>query len=237
MSFTRPDNMPAKMLKKNKQSRSRPQRDTPGPRPPLAFRPMPNMRVNLLFRQEKVLTESAAGLGAFNFYRVNGAFDPDQAALGPSALGFNQYAALFLAYRVHACRIRVEGVVNFAAASNAGMAIVTLTPNPRQVTLPADAALWGGEPGAISKTVTPQTVGGANRFILDKTYKPWDILKITRAQYMNETDYSSLVTTTPVKEVYVALTVNGVLAAGVTTLSAIVTISYEVEFFEPVLLV
>lgn len=205
--------------------------------PPLSFKPMPNMKVNLVFKQEKVITESAAGLGAFNFYRVNGAFDPDQAALGPSALGFNQYAALFLSYRVHSCRIHVEGVINFASASNAGFAVVTLTPNPRQTTLPSDAALWGSEPGAIYKSITPQSAGGANLFVLDKTYRPWEILKITRAQYMNETDYSSLVTTTPVKEVYCALTVNGVLAAGVTTLSSIVTISYEVEFFEPVLLI
>lgn len=227
--------MPAKMKKQNQKRVKRTDAKLDGPRPPLVFRPMPNMRVNLVFKQEKSITEGAAGLGAFNFYRINGAFDPDQAALGPSALGFNQYAALFTSYRVLAARIHVEGLVGFGAGTS-GLATVTLTPNPRQVTLPADPALWGAEPGSVSKVVCPSINGGRNMFVLDKTYKPWEVLKITRAQYCGEADYASLVTTTPVKEVYCAVTVNGILGASAATMAAIITVSYEVEFFEPVLL-
>lgn len=208
------------------------------PRLPLTFVPMRSMRTHVLFKQEKTITEGAAGVGGAAWYRINGAFDPDAAALGPSALGFNQYAALFTSYRVLACRVHVEGCVGFAGTSGSNtFAIVSITPNPRQQTLPADPALWGGEPGAISKAYAPGAYGGRNVVVLDKTFIPWDVLKVTKQQYMDETDYSSLITTTPVKELYFAIGVNAVLAGGVATLAAIVTISYEVEFFEPNLLV
>jgi hypothetical protein len=203
--------------------------------PPLQFRPMPNMRVSLLFRQEKLFSESAAGVGANNWYRINGAFDPDQSVGGPSALGFSNYATLYTSYRVLAMRIRVEGTIGASVGGN-HFACVTLMPNPRQVTAPSDPALWGGEYLSESKTLVYTSNGGKNTFTLDKTFYPWEVLRITKDQYMTEADYSSLVTTTPVKECYVALGVNGIQSAATITLLAMVTISYEVEFFEPALL-
>lgn len=207
-------------------------------RPPLALRPIPNMRINCVFKQEASIVETSAGLGAVKWYRLNGVFDPDQSAGGPSALGFNQYATLFTSYRVLACRVHVMGTVGSGSASGgASFATVTLTPNPRTQTLPADPALWGAEPNSVSAFLVPQSVGGRNTVVLDKTFYPWEVLKVTKAQYMNEADYSSLVTTTPVKEAYVAVTVNGTLTSVVLNLAVMVTISYEVEFFEPNLLV
>lgn len=183
------------------------------------------------------MTESAAGLGASKWYRVGGVFDPDQSAGGPSALGFNQYASLFTSYRVMAVRFCAMGTAGATNPGGASFGMITLTPNPRTQVLPSDPALWSGEPMAIQAMVTPQNVGGKNYFTLDKTFYPWDILRITRAQYMAEADYSSLVTTTPVKEPFLALSVNSVLSSAVFTMTALVTISYDVQFFEPNLLV
>jgi hypothetical protein len=198
---------------------------------------MQNQKVNLLFKQEISLTESAAGVGAVRWFRINGAFDPDSSVGGGACIGFNQYATLFTSYRVHAMRIHVMTVGNFATASNAGIIVLSLTPNPRQEVLPSDPVLWGGEYMAASTIITPQTVGGKNVGILDKTYIPWKLLRITKQQYMAEADYASLITTTPVKQLYVAFGINGVLAGGVTTCSAVITISYEVEFFDPTVIV
>lgn len=204
---------------------------------PLAIRPIPSMRLNCVFKQEVSLTETAAGLGATKWFRVGGVYDPDQSAGGPGALGFNQYASLFTSYRVMAMRFHAVGVVGNPSPSGASFAVVTLTPNPRTQTLPADPALWGGEPGAISVHLTPQAVGGKNTFTIDKTFVPWQILKIKREQYIAEAEYASLVTTTPTKEPFVALSVNGLLSSGTMTMTALVTISYDVQFFEPNLLV
>lgn len=202
--------------------------------PPLTFRPMPNMRVNLVFKQEKGLVESAAGVGVLNWYRINGAFDPDQSAGGPSAIGFNNYATLYLSYRVMACRVRVEGFVSFPAVGN--LATVTLMPNSRNVTAPANADLWGGEYGAASTTVAALAAGGQNKVVLDQTYYPWKVARITKQQYVQDMDFASLVTGTPTREMYVALGVQGQLGGAIASLNAMVTVSYEVEFFDPVVL-
>lgn len=228
--------MPPKFNRSHKGARRARRQAGSKPPPPLALRPIPNMRINCVFKQEVAITETAPGLGASKWYRVGGAFDPDQSAGGPSALGFNQYASLFTSYRVHAVRVQVVGTLG-NATGGASFAVCTLTPNPRTQTLPADPALWGGEPGSISKMVTPQPTGGQNSVVLDKTFYPWKILRITKAQYMTESDYASLVTTTPVKEAFIAVTVNGVLTSSVVTLACMVTVSYEIEFFEPNLLV
>ncbi len=228
--------MPGKKNNQQKKGGSKGRKNAPRSRLGLSLIPMKSMHVNLLFKQEKTISESAAGVGAANWYRINGAFDPDQSAAGPSALGFNQYAALFLNYRVHAMRIHVEGMLGAGAVGN-HFAAVTLTPNPRQVTLPSDPALWGGEPGSISKTLVYCANGGKNTVILDKTYRPWEVMKITKQQYENDMDFSSLVTTLPTLECFVALGVNGIASSTTMSLVSIVTISYDVEFFNPVLLV
>lgn len=203
---------------------------------PLTFRPIPNMKINVVFAQEIGYVESAAGLGAAGYFRVNGAFDPDQTAGGSSAIGFNNYAGLFTSYRVHAMRFRFEGAVSYGTVTNFNLATVTVTPNPRQVTLPANAALWGIQPGAMRKVIAPATFGGKNVVTFDRVYYPWQIAKITKDQYLSEADYSSLVSTVPVKEMYLALGVNSMGGGNPVSLNGLVTITYLVEFFEPALL-
>lgn len=200
----------------------------------LVFTPIPNMRLQLTFSQEKSISEGAAGVGGSNWYRVGGAFDPDTSVGGPSCLGFNNYAGLFTNYRVHAMRIRVEGFVN--ATGPCAFAVVTLMPNPRQIVAPSDPALWAVEPGSVSVACCPQAVGGNNRVVLDRTYLPWELLKIPKSEYMSEADYSSLVTTTPLSEPYLMLGVNGVGTTIPAQLIALVRITYLVEFFKPVVL-
>lgn len=200
--------------------------------PGLTFRPMNSARVNVVFKQEKNIVEASAGLGAMTWYRINGAYDPDQSAVGGSALGFNNYAALFTMYRVLAMRIRIEGIVGAAAAGN-HLSQITLMPNARQVTAPTDPALWAGQYMAKSGICVYSPNGGKNTITLDATYLPWEVMKISKATYMSDLDYASLVTTTPAIQAYVGLGVNSIGTASVASLYAFVTISYDIEFFEP----
>ncbi len=220
--------------KKNKANKRKKAMTAGGPKPPLTFRPIQNMRVNCLFRHERTISEAAAGAGGLQWYRINGLQDPDQSGVGTAALGFNNYAAMFLMYRVVAMRIKVIG--SAVATSGNALGVVTLMPNPSNVTAPADPALWGGEYMATQTPVVTGNTGGKNVFTLDRTFYPWQVLRIPKSTYMNDLDYASLVTTLPTKQLYVMLGINTV-GSGVTgTISCAVTISYETEFFEPSLL-
>lgn len=207
------------------------QKDT---RPPLAFRPMPNLRVNVLFRHERTITETAAGAGGVNWYRINGCFDPDQSGTGTTPLGYNNYATLFTMYRVVSMRIKV--VASGVLSSTPALGVVTLLPNPYNVIAPSDPALWGGEYMASSTPIALGNTGGKNVITLDRTYLPWKLIRVPKDVYMADLDYASQVTTTPTKQCYVAVGINSVGTGVTATLSTIVTISYEVEFFEPAML-
>lgn len=203
--------------------------------PPLSFRPIPNLRINVVARHERTVVEGAAGAGGQQWYRINGAQDPDQSGTGPTPLGFNEYATLYTMYRVLAMRIQV--VASGVTTATPALATVTLMPNPRQVTAPADPATWGAEYLAVSKPIVLGTTGGNNTVTLDKTYYPWEVLRIPKSTYMADMDYASLVTTLPVKQQYLMLGINSVGSAVAGTLSTTVVISYLVEFFEPNVLV
>lgn len=201
---------------------------------PFTFKPIANMRINCLFVSEFSITEPAAGAGAFRFFRLNGAYDPDTAALSASAIGFNNYAQLFTSYRVVEVNVELRGVV--CCDGPYSCAAVSLIPNSRQETLPANPALWGGMTDGLSTVVAPKADGGHNVAVLRRRYLPHKLLKITKSQYSNEADYAALVSTNPVKQLFLAVCVNGISAGGVATLSGLIRISYKVEFFEPALL-
>lgn len=201
---------------------------------PFTFKPIANMRINCLFVSEFSITESAAGAGAYRFYRLNGVYDPDTTVGSASAIGFNNYAQLFFSYRVVEVNVELRGVVACDGAYSC--AAVSLVPNSRQETLPSNPGLWSGMTDSLSTVVAPKADGGHNVAVLRRRYLPHKLLKITKSQYSNEADYSSLVSTNPVRQLFLAVCVNGISTSSVATLSGLFRISYTVEFFEPALL-
>lgn len=81
-------------------------------------------------------------------FRANGLFDPDLSGSGFQPNGFDQYAAFYTRYRVHAAKI--EGWYITDAATAGGTAVVSIAPSS-----------------------TPTTVGGAFEGIIGNPYVKW----------------------------------------------------------------
>lgn len=66
------------------------------------------------------------------------------------------------------------------------------------------------------------------------TWDIHDVMNVTRAQYIDEADYSSTTVTNPTRQAYVALCLNGAGESGLA-LDGFFTIriAYDVEFFNP----
>jgi len=201
---------------------------------PLHMLPPRAKRVILTFTEAIVITESAASAGVFRTLRLNSIYDADT-SLGTTTIpGFNEWAAFFSNYRVHSARIHLSAIATGVASST--MAEVTVVPRASFNVMPASAVVWPAMPYATSKSIALYTAGGHNMITIDRQYRIPKILGITRAQYVNEANYSADTSSNPAFPVYCMVCIRGVNSASVATLTGTVRLSFEVEFFNPVLL-
>lgn len=202
---------------------------------PMAYVPPASKRVNLVFTEGISITESAANTGAFRFFRMNSAYDVDTAVGSTATPGFNEWSSFFLNYRVLRTRVRIEAVCS--GVSSGAAAQICMVPNPYQQVLPANATVWPVQPNATSKMALNFSNGGShNLTVMDRTYSMPALARITKAQFMNDFDYSALISGNPTRQIFLAVTVAGVGSSTVVTLIATVRVSMEVEFFNPTLL-
>jgi hypothetical protein len=199
----------------------------------MAYVPPHSKRVTLVFASPVSFTEAAAGVGAFNFYRLNSVYDVDTSLGSTSTPGLVEWSAFFSNYRVWATRVRVEVTVNNLSS---GTATVSLVPNPSQATLPSSASSWPVQFGAIHKTITNTTSGGTNLAVLDKQYQLHQVFRITPQQYKDDFDFTATTSANPSRQAYLALAMKGNNSTTAAGLGGQVYVSMDVEFFNNILL-
>lgn len=188
-------------------------------------------RATLEWTGKIALVEGVANQGIFNFYRMNGVYDPDATGVGNSTPGLSSMAALYRSMRVWRCRVSASGTVYTTLS-----AVVSLVPTAFQPVLPSNPDYWPSQRDTVSVTPKSMSVVAASAygfcFNIDQTYEPHVVAKLTKGQYADEADYSSTTTANPTRQLYVALAIstNGTAAAGCY---GFMRITYEIEFFDP----
>lgn len=200
---------------------------------PLITRPPESRRVLMTYAENVLMTESAVGLGVSYFWRLNSVFDPNASGAGGVCVGYNTWSALFLNYRVNRVTVRMTmGCHGGTLASATGFC--TLAPVARQAVVPSNASTWRMLPQAQSKLVAPIGAGGHNLAEFTATYDLPKLLRITPNQYMSDMDFSGAVGSNPAREAYLLTGFQGIGVSSVMTAVFTVSLTYEVEWFNPV---
>lgn len=196
--------------------------------------PLANRMVQLTFCSNLVATEGGVGAGVYNFYRLNGPYDPDTAVLSASTPGLSALAQLYRSMRVMRVRAEVSGM--WFAASATGTCCLNLVPCAFQPVLPTNPSYWPVQPLAKSATcvsIATQGTAPCGTFpALRGNWNLYDILNIKKEQYRDEADYASVTNSNPTRQIYLAVAMNTINSV-VCTMALFVKLEYHIEFFDP----
>jgi hypothetical protein len=184
-------------------------------------------RVRLSYSSNFQMAETAAGTGAFRVFRLNSIYDPDYSGVGTSAAGYSQMMTLYTHYRVNAAGFKLEAFIGGASG------VVGFAPLMNQVTMNVNANTWRLLPYSKYALLSLNTSGGKNIANISGHFPLARMLGLTPAQYSTEMDYAAAAGANPTKNVYIAAFVQGIQGASVATASMVVTVEYDVEFFNP----
>lgn len=193
-------------------------------------------RVVLTWCGKLNLLEAAAGAGVYNFYRLNGPYDPDASGVGNATPGLTAMYNLFRSMRVHKTTISFEGTVFNGGAGFSYSPLVTMVPTAFQPVLPSNPDYW-----PVQRMARPLRVVSSSQYNAGQigynvrgtaTYVPHIVANLTKGQYNDEADYASPANSNPTRQLYVAVS----LSTNATTpcyMGGLVRISYDIEFFDP----
>ncbi len=172
------------------------------------------------------LAEPAAGTGAFNTFAINDLYDPDYSSTGVQPIGYDQWAQMYTRMRVMECK------ATFEFASNSAAAIIQVGWFAHTAATPTSSVqAWPGQRYANSGLLSLSGAGPSVRTFTAK-FKPWELLSLTRKQYIDEADYSQVVGAGPVRRVFVSPFVVGRNGTANTVLR--VMLEFKVELSDPV---
>lgn len=165
---------------------------------------------------------NVAGPTAYRF-RLNSLYDPDFSGTGHQPYGFDQLSPLYNRYRVISCRYVVSAV------DQAGQYITYATlPSNEQVNA-ISLSEMRENPRCQFRVQAPSA---AMRPITGNVYLP-SLVGRTKAQYMADDRYQSVVTDNPAEAAILNVYVQR-MDEGINTLNVplTVTLEYTVEFFD-----
>ncbi len=172
------------------------------------------------------ITEGSLAAGATFSLALNSLYDPVVAVGGNQPIPFDQWAAMFNRFRVIHCKITVEftSLTLPAGASQVGFSLCAVN------ALPTDTRAWAVQPYTKTRMMSMNNaINGYRR--LSYSVVPWDVLGLTRQQYMDDMDYSHSAAGNPSRMLYAilwAVGINGPAASVVYTFF----LDYTVEVSE-----
>lgn len=172
-----------------------------------------------------VLNESAAGGGTFNTFAINDLYDPDYSSTGVQPIGYDQLAQMYSRMRVMEAAMELEFMTRGATVCQAGwFAHTAATPT-------SSVQAWSGQRYSASKLIQGSS-GGPSSATFTAVFRPWELLSLTKKQYVDESDYSQVVGAGPVRRVFVSPFIIGSGAVG----TAVVRVrwTFKVELSDPV---
>lgn len=190
-------------------------------------------KICMTYSTNGTIVEPAAGTGIATFFRLNSVYDPDASGVGTTAAGYSTWAAQFYNYRINRVTVRLRAV---GQGSTGGAITLGCLPVPAQPVLPTNPVLWRSARGSSHQLVVPQADGGINSWTVARTYDLPRWLGVTKQQYYNDMDFSGTVGSNPLRQLYFAVTVCSCMGSTPARIVYQVDISYEVEWFNPVVM-
>lgn len=217
--------MPKNQQRKNQRSRQR----LPRQLPLVAAQPS-SRRVLVSYGTAANLNEAAAGVGSVVFYRLNSVYDPDLTGVGTAALGLGYWANFFQSYRVLKATVRFQGTPTNMSAGGLATFIMGAVP---QSTMPATKQAWRATPTAKMGVAVNAAQGGKNVVTMTATYDMAKVLRVSKASYMNDMDYSGGTASNPARAVNLFLSIDSCGSSSVVQSAYNLQITYEVLWFNP----
>lgn len=195
-------------------------------RPKMGASPVPNHYVTQMsYFQAPSLTEAAAGAGAYYTFALTNAFDPNFTGAGAQPVSYDQWTQMYSRFRV----IKTDVQVTFVnGTSTSGVCTYFLTPTG---TMPASPDAWPSQRNGDFDMIGANS-GGRPLVMKKFSVLPWEGLSLTKAQYMDDMDFSHSATSGPSRPLYVTFTIQGFGA--VLSCNIAVRLVYHVELSEPV---
>ncbi len=223
LETTMPNNKRSKRSQRRRRVRTMvndlPMRSIAGKNLPSAF------ITTMVYTNYLSLVESAVAVGAFNAFAVNDLYDPDFSSTGNQPIGYDQWAQFYTRMRVMGCR----ATFTFAARSGDPCAVGWMA--HAQSTPTSSISAWAGQRFSDHRLIAG-TSSGPSVTSFSVNIPLWDILSITKRQYVDESDYSQVVGAGPVRRVFLSPWVRGFGTAATVALS--VRLEFRVELCEPV---
>lgn len=179
------------------------------------------MFTNLSYSQLQLAIQSSSTSGHYIF-TGNGAFDPDFSGTGHQPMGYDQYVGFYNRYRVHASTITVELLSSTLAvdmsiipstSSTTPTSIDNSYESPYVTTIPISSSVFRS---VFSRRMSTRKIWGMNGITQDDLYQALFNANPTRTWFWHIFSVSNDGSTT-------------------ATLRINVTITYEIEFYERLL--
>lgn len=194
-----------------------------------------NQVVRLVYTETFTISESVAGNGVVRAFRLNNAYDVDAAVGGTSAIGFNQYAAMFNYYRVLHTRVSLAGVAGTPSQMVLmPMPILTSVPTPAKNTWPVQP--YTASAYALQATGGAPATGGQYMVNLNWDVPLHKVFGITKRQFITDQDYAAPVGAGPLNTANLWVGGYSMFGATVGSFGLRVTVSMLIKFFNPKLL-
>ena len=178
-----------------------------------------------------IISESSAGSGATYFFRLNSVYDPDYTGTGSVAIPYNTWSAIYLNYKVRRATVRVSGTYSGSSGSCAN---VSIAPVAYQAVVPSNANSWRLLPFAKTRVVSMSSNGGQNVVNLTSAYDLAKVCRITKQQYATDMDWSGQIGSNPTRAVFVGVMFQPIGSSTAGSLTFVINITYDVEWFNPV---
>lgn len=213
-----------KTSKRGKAARSRPRG---GNRSGLTIATVvPNaFRTTMVYHTLLSLTEAAVNTGAYNAYSLIDLNDPDKTGVGAQPVGYDQWGQMYSRFKVTSVTLELQAVNRNNNAALVGWFVHnTLAPT-------SSVQAWPAQRYAGCRLLQANT-GGGSTADFRATFKLWDLMSLTKQQYMDELDFSQVSGAGPVKQVYFSAFCQGFGTAAVVSYD--LKIKYSVELSDPV---
>lgn len=172
------------------------------------------------------ITEGSLAAGGTFSLSLNSLYDPVVAIGGTQPIPFDQWSAMFNRFRVIHCKLTVEytSLILPAGASQAGFSLCAID------ALPTDTRAWAIQPYTRTKMMSLNTaINGYCK--LSYSVNPWEILGLTRQQYMDDMDYSHSASGNPARLLYAIMWTVGI-SGSPSSIAYTYFIDYTVEVSE-----
>lgn len=187
----------------------------------------------MAFSNDIGLNEAAAGTGGAYFYRMNSPYDPDYTGTGSSAVPYSTWSATYQNYRV--MKTTVRATLTMPTATAGAFSTVTIAPISAVAVVPSNPAVWKMIPYSVSRRIGKSIDGGEKMAHIVATFNVPKVLHVTPREY-RDMDYSAPNNGNPTRECFIGVLCQATGSSLAAGWFLNMSITYEVEWFNPYVL-